>query len=141
MEENEELEEELILNDEKTSEVNEQQIVADNIFTNHLTQTEMIMLINRRVDIIKSGSPVYIVSTETNAHKLAILELIQGKCPLAIEKSRGFKNGKELIEICDVNQMIITKKCFSSISSIINLKDTCLDLKDELKKLLSGSDD
>jgi len=138
MEEEEEIEE-INFEDTDVPEFIKQRIDSEKIYTNYLTQTEFISIIGRRADMIHKGSPIFIDTKETDTYKIAILELIRGKCPLSIEKSRGIYNGEEIIEIHDVNEMILSKKCISTIQDCVDLKDNFLDLKEEIKKFIDDS--
>lgn len=132
------VEEEITMIDtDQMGDIKRQRIVVDKLTPNYLSQTEMISVVTRRADMLRREAPPYVITSETDPSKIALIELVQGRIPMSIERSRGFREGIEYIEIFDVNEMIITKKCFSSISSIINIKDKSINLKDEIKKLLS----
>jgi DNA-directed RNA polymerase subunit K/omega len=134
-------EEEEIINfepNEQEKEINRQRIAQDLLFPGYLTQNELVMVVARRVGLIEAGGPIYIETAETDTCKIALLEIVQGKCPLSIRKSRGTVDGVNIIEIHAVNDMILTKKCISVISDLINLKDKSFDLKEEIKKIVDG---
>jgi DNA-directed RNA polymerase subunit K/omega len=123
-------------NNEQDIEIKRQRITANLIYPGYLTLNEMIAIILRRADTIAMGAPIYIDTAETDTHKIALLELVAGKCPLAIEKSRGIRGVEEIIEIHNANDLIFTKKCISAISDIINLKSNLISVKEEIKKLI-----
>lgn len=122
----------------ETNKITRQKLVY-NVTLKYLSLNEMIRVIGVRVDDIEAGSHAFIQvdGKETNTWKIAILELIAGKCPLTVIRSLGFEGNIEIIEIVNVNELILMPKCIAYISDIIKGDVDIIDIKSRLNELIN----
>lgn len=109
----------------------------DPITVNILSLNEMIKVLCTRADEIEDGAVAYIQTSETNAWKIAMKELVQGMNPLTVIRSRGFIGNVEIIEEWKVNDLIIPPKCISNISDIIDFEFESPTVRERLEALLN----
>ena len=79
----------------------------DRVLSAKLSIFDIAAILSARISEINSGSPVYIVDDKKfNPKQLAIEEIIQGKCPLSLERHVN----ANIFEEWDVNEMYVDVK-------------------------------
>ena len=94
----------------------------DRITSNSITLFELVNVVNSRSDQINNGAELFIPFEINTSRNLAIKEILEGKCPIKIIRSRGVINNIEYIEEWSVNELEIPKKCISSLEISLNGK-------------------
>ncbi len=95
---------------------------SERIYLDTISLTEFVQVVFTRADQISNGAKIYIEKETAFAQDIAIKEIVQGRCPLAIVRSRGTIDGVEYVEIWNVNELRIPKKCIIDAQSIISGK-------------------
>lgn len=100
---------------------------SDRIFKNYFSKKEFTAVVCYRADMISRGAPIY-VEPKYTACEIAIDEILNNKCILALRRTRGIEYSPELkcnikyVEIWNVSELKLTPKCISSFDMLANIK-------------------
>ncbi len=111
--------------------------VTNRIFIGIMNLTECVQVICTRADQIDGGGKIFIAANSGgSSYELATQEIIQGKCPLSIIRSRGIIGNTEYVEKWSVNELEKSEALIDKIESVFdrsdkyNIKKKLIELRD-----------
>lgn len=109
------------LEDNKINSVVFTEKIKNRIFSSVLNLTECVQVICIRADQIDTGAKIFVASRGGgSSYEIAIREIIEGKCPLAIIRSRGTRAGIEYVEKWSVNELEKSEQLLDKIETIFD---------------------